>query len=285
MNKTRRITTDWLEKSDLVGNALLLEALLRRGFLAYGDDRKVWIGTGSHLMDLNVLSLVKGLKVEPINGHIDRMALVAIPSSRVSAIDVAVRIVSIPENHFDGHNLWTGGAIPGYLGAYDWNCYRNMAWGAKLPTCPAFDINLAKVSEALDIGVALLVKVLPLARVSTGFSCDGHGENPAVISFCYDWDSPWAAAVFDVLADTKLCSKWRWEGGSVAIEPQGEYCDAEILKMLDDIQHFSRLLLNQIVIDKIGRSRTRTLEVFGSSEPTPDSFAKEARRQLVEAFS
>lgn len=37
------------------------------------------------------------------------------------------------------------------------------------------------VNNALDLGVALLVKTLSLARVATALSCDGHGDKPARI--------------------------------------------------------------------------------------------------------
>ena len=55
--------------------------------------------------------------------------------------------------------------------------------------------------------------------------------------------------------------------------------------MLNDIQHFARRLLNQDVIDKIGRARVKTLEVFGETVPTTERFAQEAQTQLAEEFT
>ena len=49
-----------LASSDLSGGALLCEALLRRGFLAFQDPDGVWLGSGSHPDDLIVLQMVVG---------------------------------------------------------------------------------------------------------------------------------------------------------------------------------------------------------------------------------
>ncbi len=208
MNRTQRVTCGWLLQSGLVGDELLLEGLLRRGFLAYRDDQGVWLGTGSHPKDLDVLRLVDGLDVEPLSGHKDRMAQVKLSPTGGRAMDVAIGIVSLPENHFEGHSLWTGWGIPDFRGSVGWNSYRKMAWGAKLPTCPTMEIRRSEVNNALDLGVALLVKAFPLARVATRACCDGHGEKPAWISIHTDWDAIWGEAVFDVLGDATPDSKW-----------------------------------------------------------------------------
>jgi hypothetical protein len=285
MNRTQRITTDWLLQSGLVGDELLLEGLLRRGFLAYRDEVGVWLGTGSHPEDLDVLQVVRGLKVEPVSGHKDRMARLKLHSTRVRAMDVAIRIVAIPQN-------------PGFMSEANtslrrwgdgWAGYRSMVWGTKLPTCPTWYIkrglNNRLGYDALDLGVALLVKAFPLARVSTShYSCDGHGRGPAQIFFGYEWEPLWGKAVFDVLVDATPNSTWKWNGG-LDVTPNGGFGDAEVLGMLNDIQHFSRRLLHQSTIDKIGRARARTLEAFGESPPSVERFAEEARRQLAEEFA
>ena len=284
MNRTRRIISEWMLQSGLVGDELLLEALLRRGFLAYRDDQGVWLATGSHAEDLDVLRLVAGLKVEPISGHKDRMALVRLKSNRIRAMNVAVRIVAIPENR----SFNTTDDIPphnGYSWGSTWLAYRNMVWGNKVATCPMRKIRSEPLGYAtLDLGVALLVKALPLARVATdSYSCDGHGDGPATIGFHFEWDWPWAEAVFDVLGDATPNSKWC--GGGASIAPLRGFGDTEVLSMLNDIQHFARRLLNQDTIDKIGRARARTLEAFGESPPNTGRFAQEARHQLAEEFA
>ena len=83
-----------------------------------------------------------------------------------------------------------GGWIPN-----GWEQYCAMVWGAKLAVCP-----LAGGGHgALDTGVALLVKTLPLARVATASSCDGHALGPAVIDFFYPWDAQWCRAIFETM--------------------------------------------------------------------------------------
>jgi len=283
-NRTRRITSDWLLQSGLAGDELLLEALLRRGFLAYRDDQGVWLGTGSHPEDLDVLRLYDGLDVEPFSGHKERMAQVKLSATGVSPTSVAAAIVAIPENHgFLGPD-----AIPSYGWGWGstWVAYRNMAWGDKVAICPTKLIHERPLGyNALDIGVALLVKAFPLARVATYFeSCDGHGSSPATISFRYEWDRVWGKAVADALGEPMPNSTWDW-WGNLRINALGGYGDGEILGMLNDIQLFARRLLHQSTIDKIGRARVRTLEALGEFAPTTERFAQEARHQLAEEFA
>ncbi len=286
MNRTQRVTSDWLLQSGLVGDELLLEGLLRRGFLAYRDEVGVWLGTGSHPVDMDVLQLVRGLTVEPVSGHKDRLARLRLRSTRVRSMDVTLRIVALLE----GYSSFTTGGIPDFLGSNAWRSYRTMAWGAKLPIGPVIkrgnDCQLVR-SGALDVGVALLVKVLPLARAATSFSCDGHGERPATISFCFEWDPFWAKAVFDAMGVATPDSTWTWNGG-VEIAPNGgsqNFSDSKVLGILNDIQHFARQLMHQNTIEKIGRARVSTLEAFGESPPSAELFAQEARRQLAEEFA
>ncbi len=296
MNKTQRITNDWLRQSGLQGDELLLEALLRRGFLAFREDQSVWLGTGSHINDLRVLHFIDGLKVEPVAGHPDRMALVTFESECIKHEDIASSIIQITENHFseDGVSYRLGEFTdtgPSVYMTQIWARYRSMSWGAKMAVCPMRekgrfnDTNGNRTANnALDLGVALLVKAFPLARVATSSSCDGHGADQAYISFYFAWDACWAKCVFDALEFKPASSNWIWQlghDGTLSIEPAGGYDDAAVKAMLDDIQLFARQLLNQSTINNIGFARTRTLEAFSSYKPSPERFADEAKRQLV----
>ena len=94
-NKLQWITSNWLRSSGLSGNELLLEALLRRGFLAYGDEAGIWLGTGSHTIDLDVLRGIRGIKITPVSGHQHRMASLKLNAVGERAMNVAIRIVSL----------------------------------------------------------------------------------------------------------------------------------------------------------------------------------------------
>ena len=284
MNRTQQITRDWLQQSGLAGDQLLLEALLRRGFLAYPDEQGIWLGTGSHPEDIVVLRQIDGLAIEAVSGHKDRMASLSLTAHEIPVVRVALAIVAIPENHWDGHSRWTGYGLPGYLGNVGWNSYRRMTWGVKMALCPTTRLLGSRSENALDLGLGLLAKTLPLARVATHACCDGHGEKPVWIAFVTDWDSMWARAVFDVLKCDLFNSSWDWNR-ALRVEPIGGFGDAEVLGMLDDIQHFSRRLLHQTVIDKIGKARSKTLIALGESPPIAENFAEEARRQLAREFS
>ena len=150
-NKTRRITGAWLLQSQLAGSELLLEALLRRGFLAFCDEGDVWLGTGSHPDDLRVLSLIGGLAVETLPSQKDRMARVTLSPTAISAMNVALRIIAIPENRgFVG-----GDATPFSPWGQGWIAYRNMVWGNKLAVCPIHLLHQQPLGyNAIDLGVA-----------------------------------------------------------------------------------------------------------------------------------
>lgn len=135
MNKTQLITSDWLLKSGFAGDELLLEALLRRGFLAYRDNQGLWLGSGSHIDDLNILQFIDGLEATPVIGHKDRIALIKIDSERVSPEDIALAIINIPENYFAKHSGMTSFGVGSYCKNTWWQ-YRSMVWGAKMAVCP-----------------------------------------------------------------------------------------------------------------------------------------------------
>lgn len=283
MNRTQQLTCDWLQYSGLTGDALLLEALLRRGFLAYRDDHGVWLGTGSHPEDIAALRLIDGLAIEPLTGHKERLARFKLRQSDVPAMGVATEVVAILENHHGGHSLWTGYGLPDYLGKTGWDSYRKMTWGTKLAICPTGEMRESQARNALDLGVGLLVKAFPLARVATRACCDGHGKRPVWIAFITDWDSRWGKAVFDGLKADTPNSTWDWNQ-DLHIAPMGGYGDAEVLGMLSDIQVFSRLLLHQPTVDKIGRARARALIALGEA-PTGEDFSHEAQCQLAMSFA
>lgn len=284
MNRTQQITCNWLQQSGLGGDPLLLEALLRRGFLAYQDEHGLWLGTGSHPEDLVVLRLINGLAIEPLPGHKDRMARLSLTLPENSFMRAAMAIIAIPENHWDGKSRWTGYGLPSFRGNVGWNSYKKMNWGVKMALCPTTRLLGSQSENALDLGLGLLVKTLPLARVATHASCDGHGKKPVWIAFVTDWDSIWAKAVFDVLGCNLLNSSWNWDR-ALYVAPIGDFNDADVLGMLNDIQHFSRRLLHQAVIEMIGQARFQTLLALGESSPSTERFAQEASFQLNKAFS
>ena len=158
-----------------------------------------------------------------------------------------------------------------------------MTWGAKLAVCPTRDMRKSEAQNALDLGVGLLIKAFPLARVATRASCDGHGGKPAWISLSTVWDLLWAKAVFDALGTDTPNSAWDWTR-DLHIQPLGGWGDAEVLGMLNDIQHFARRLLHQRTIDTIGHARQRTMTEFGNLPPDSKRFSEVAMHQLTTEF-
>lgn len=284
MNGTQRITCDWLKQSGLTDTELLLEALLRRGFLAYRDEQGVWLGTGSHPEDIDVLQRIAGLAVDPLYGHKDRMARVRFNHAGTSQMEAALQIVGLPQNR--GFIAWAH--MPYSPSGGEWGDYRAMVWGSKVATCPTRLLHKQPLGYiALDIGVALLVKALPLARVAThAWSCDGHGRSPATIRFRSRWDTLWGDAVFNALKADTHSSNWTWtRDRDLQVTPKSEFSNSEVMEMLNDIQTFARRLLQQGTIDKIGKARKRTLIALGESPPDAKRFTQEAQGQLAEEFT
>jgi hypothetical protein len=128
------------------------------------------------------------------------MASIRLIGGATEPMAVAEAIVSLPENK---GRMTSAGIAPDFHGRFyaTWSTYRDMVWGAKRPTCPMTenDRGATRVYNALDLGIALFVKALPLARVATIISCDGHGTRAAAVEFAFDWDAAWCSAVFGAL--------------------------------------------------------------------------------------
>jgi hypothetical protein len=63
------------------------------------------------------------------------------------------------------------------------------------------------------------------------------------------------------------------------------YGDKSVSAMLNDIQTVSRRLLDQEIIDAIGRARASTIDRFGVDVPTDEEFRNAARPNLKQEFA
>ena len=138
-----------------------LQALLCRGFLAeQTPDGALVVGVNAALMrrysDLALASVRGGGVITPEG------VLFRAQEDRARAGRQAERIMlaGLPSlNGMTGRNDWGPG-----LRFSEWNHFRKVRWGPRIPV------------RVLEPGVALLVKTLPLIRVWTWLSCDGHGD-------------------------------------------------------------------------------------------------------------
>jgi len=265
--------------SGISGEELLLETLLLRGFLVFKDSDGIWLGKGSHFDDVLLLRWIRGIVLETIESSSTRMASIKFSCNKLDELKVIESILSIPQNH----GFMGGPAYPLTYKGHSWPSYRNTVWGTKLSVCPSTYLGDFRLGyDALDVGIALLVKAWPLARVSTAFcaSCDGHGSGPSYIGFASKWDEVWARQVFFSLAMPMSGSRW-FEGNSKEIKTaNGSYDDDSVLALMDDIQRFARRLMQTDVIEKIGSARLATLNKFGEKAPSIYDFSVEAGKQL-----
>lgn len=288
MNRTQDLVWQ-LIINRFTGDELLLEALLRRGFLAYRDNDGVWLGTGSHEADISVLQLIQNIDISRIEGHSNRFCKIALHDIAPELIaTTAKQIVALGEHHV-GSGL--GGFCRLGFGDYkskksQWNRYKKMQWGWKLAVCPAAHPNQLKVNEALDIGIALLVKSFPLAGVGTCLSCDGHGIRSAKIGFVFRWDHWWARTVFECLPNQPVKSEWIWTSG-LEIRPLNGFGDEAVMLMLEDIQGWARQLLDCNLVDQLRKARMETIVTTNLyfDGPPEDIFTREAKIRLQNILS
>ena len=287
-NRTPRLIWNYLESAAFSDEEYLLEALLRRGFLAYRDQDGLWLGTGSHKSDAAVLQLVPGLAAALVLKHRDRYCRISLVDTDPDAfLEIARTIIALGEHHVGSEtgsfSCFGLGHRPKY--AYTWSNYGKTVWGAQVPVCPAESLHQLPVQDALDIGIALLVKSFPLVGVVTALSCDGHGIKPAFVSFCFNWDRCWCQSVLSVLSHNPAHSEWKW-GNDLKIHPKNGYGDESVTLMLEDIQQCARKFLEIEIIHKTHIARRITLSAFPhtGAGPSFDEFREEAIRQLDVQF-
>ncbi len=278
-NRTQTLMIEQLHHHRPQGPNLLRESLLGRGFLAFANGDGVSLGSGSHQDDLRVLEQIPGLHVRRLVNDRDRVAAISLgPGS--DGLDVATRILSLGEHHVgDRYGGFTGYG-PGPRVSECWTTYTQMVWGAKLAVCPARAPHQRRVPNALDAGIGLLVKVLPLGRIASSLSCDGHGTRPAHVSFHFPFDVPWARTVFGALGPADPAVEWSWGDGGVSIQPREGFEDDAVICMLKDIQTRARRLLDRQIIEAIGRARRALLDEFGDDGPTLNAFTVAAERVI-----
>jgi hypothetical protein len=287
MNKTQHLAWQSI-CNQFSGEELLLEALLRRGFLSYKDLEGVWLGTGSHESDIATLQLIPNLEITRIHDHPDRICKLSFDTSRPElSQDIALAIIALGEHHLGSDH---GGFSRTGFGNWStrdtsWKRYTKMIWGTKLPVCPATSSIQKLVPEALDSGSALLVKSLPLAGIATFLSCDGHGIAPVRIDFVFPWDLLWGKAIFDAQPFKPQNSTWLWEN-RLEIHPKDGYGDQSVTLLLEDIQQCSRQLLDRRTIHRLKIARQRTIAACGNSIDGPfmHEFSELAKLHICKSY-
>ena len=104
--------------------------------------------------------------------------------------------------------LFATAVRPGMSGPFDyggwvnksWGSFRRLQYGLKIPV------------RALDPGIALLVKTMPLLGLHTVMSCDGHMLKPPVIHFFSGYHLSWASVALPQFlpANDAFAARWRF---------------------------------------------------------------------------
>jgi hypothetical protein len=270
MNRLVDLTLQHLQTLDLDGDELVHEALLRRGYPVLHERGALWMPRGPHQGDLAHLG-----------EHLDVVAVVEHPRYRArielggrGAWEVAVGVLSIPSTYMSRGGVFRPWHMPGSEEGR-WRRYREQHHGH--PAVVGCDGHRG----GLDLGVALVTKVLPIVGVSTSGSCDGHAERPMYLGFTTVWDGVWCRAVLDVLGIRMPAARVTWseDGESVNFEPTGGFTDESLVALLDDLQRLGRRLLDSDLGAAARRARSRVLASF-KQLPGANQFGVTAREVL-----
>lgn len=161
----------------------LIKALKHRGFFVTGNDETINISNGNHCDDITLLlNLLKKLRV---TASLDGQTI-TIEDEHIS-VNFNEVIWYPATNHEAGRNG----------GWRSWKYFIKTIYGPKIPTL------------SLEPGVALFVKALSAAGITTVSCCDGHGKKAPVISFYGRYNACWFLVLFeDTIKKEVLNYEW-----------------------------------------------------------------------------
>jgi hypothetical protein len=222
----------------------ITEVLLWRGFLVEKRANDILLCTGSHDDDLVFLSEIlpePRFHIQEILNDVNHRATISVPK-KITNRDI-LHIVSLGQQ--PGH-----GMLGEPLVGVDWLAFQNCRFGASVAV------------RWLDIGIALMVKTLPLAGVFTTYSCDGfaHGDRNTLISLHGSYHFGWCKRVIEkVTCELEIVNlgnfiyepgsgwthEYRWQIADTGFDGQIE----EAFDVFHEIQCVARHLMRPEVID------------------------------------
>jgi hypothetical protein len=266
MSLYQSLTLAILRQRELTGLERVREALLRRGFLVRAQVDSIELARGSHPGD--IAALQKWFRCERLaDGGVGLH-----PRAEHDERALAREIVLIPEHR---HGEMAFPVAP------DWRHYQAMIWGARVSVGPWQRPRAKFPHNGLDIGVAALVKALPLARVTSVCSCDGHGRRPARIDLWSGWDAAWFEAVHEFVGGGSGAVHWSSRRRQIVITPvTGIHDRAGQRELLEDVFAFAQRLRDPALVEFLGRTRDQVCARFDERGPSPKEFGEAAREQL-----
>jgi hypothetical protein len=140
--------------------------------------------------------------------------------------------------------------------------------------------------DCLDVGVALLVRVLSLLDCKTIHSCDGHHRDSgrevvrdAQLEFASPWDAILAASLV-TMAGGGSPREWQWSYRSLRVPHAGGHDTRGLVRMLADVQRVAHALVDHPRWGVLRRARVSALGEYGRIEPHPEEFRAGLRRRL-----
>ncbi len=268
------LAVEAVEALDVDGHELLVEALLRRGFLAALQDGNAFLAPGSHPDDVEVLGQCLDLRPgrdkrgSQARGKLSTGRWLS-PRSGESFHEAALRVIAVPEST----GFTNGGFEPRRGGWPRWGNYRSWSWGTSVPVCSSTG------GGSLDVGVALLVKALPLLGCSTAFSCDGHGTGAAKVRLRTPWDAAWLRAYLDESGVLSQVDATIWDVG--AEEPVVRIVPLESPReLLEDVQRVARCALDFHQAQVIRQARLQALTKVAARGCSTQEWRRLARAAL-----
>lgn len=263
----REAARSWCSRLRKVGSdsgTRLVAALRMRGFLAIQDPHapSAALLSVSHVSDLGVLRRCSS--ITPLQSP--RAWGWRIQGERLSTW--------LFPSTLDRPKGLTSVGFSAYVGS-GWKSYQRMHHGARTAIAP------------LDIGVALLVRALPLIGIGTVWSCDGHARAPARVELATRWDAIWLQLALDDIWDRCFSTfggpACRWNvdtlRAELTIRPMETGGGA---RLLHDILAVAETIMVPEVHSSLRRARAAALDCFKSgTAPSPSAW----RESLVAALN
>lgn len=238
---------------------LIYEALARRGFLVTlrGDD--ILVPRGPHEADICLVS--RFVRVQRLHNPLWQARL--IPRGDDPWDDAeAILELRAPKGLFTRRPF----AEP-----ESWISYRRQHHGH----CVALRGNEGQ--SALDAGIAMVIKALPLLGVATWASCSGHGQGPAWLQTRTSYDLRWLRAVLSTVAPKLTACRVDVDSEvlKASFVPDG-LADDQLIALLDDLQRLARSVLEPGVSRSVLETRRAVLEELGEEKPELVEFERHA---------
>lgn len=233
----------------------LAHTLLRRGFLVGYQKDRIKVHRGVHEDDLRSLEKLCGKWDLELRRSSNDPAFMAVMDVPAGLTDFEKSIIYLP-------SCRGMSAVYGFYHKPTWEAFVNNRYGAKVP------------SKELDLGVALLIKTLPLAGVRTKMCCDRHGGRPPYIEFCGQHHKNWFMQVIQqcrqelpILDGLQFNLDSESESVSIQLNNQADWQPTDTIPVFDTLFQLATSLMSEDKIQQFKEAKAKYVTYQECSNP------------------